>query len=172
MFSNKRNESGPSSSEHAAPVTTLPATVSSTPTPTSRVVHPVQKPLIGANVRINGDVSFDGDLIIEGVVKGDVTSTDQNAHLVVQPGASIDGNVKIANVQHNGTIRGSVESNGLLTISTTGSVVGPVKYNRLVLEMGAVVNGSLEQVHVDAPQMVAQPEAQYVDGRAGDPSDE
>lgn len=171
MFNNKRTESNPAASEPAAPVATHHAPVTSAPAPTARMVQPAQKPLIGANVQIDGNVSFSGDLIIEGVVNGDVTSADQSAHLVVQPGASIEGNVKVSNVQHNGAIRGSVDSNGLLTISSSGSVVGPVKYNRLVLEMGAVVNGSLEQVHVDAPQATMQSAPVFVDGRAGEPEE-
>lgn len=153
MFKRQNDVPAAPSQEPSVPVTPeqLPYNaVTTTPTPATRVVKPTQKPLIGENVRINGDISFDGELIIEGLVKGDVTSNDPNANLVVQQSASIDGNVKVSTIQHNGTIRGSVESDGLLTVSNSGTVVGPVKYNQLVLEMGAVVNGSLEQVFSEA----------------------
>lgn len=139
-------------------------TTTSAPAVTARAVKPTQKPLIGENVRITGDISFDGELIIEGLVKGDVTSNDPNASLVVQKSAAIDGNVKVSTIQHNGTIRGSVESDGLLTVSNSGAVVGPVKYNQLVLEMGAVVNGSLEQVFSEAAPF----DADNRSGRSGE----
>lgn len=146
MFERKKTDSTqPTLNEPTVPTENTANTNHAPNTP----VHSSQKPLIGKNVLINGDVTFHGDLILEGVVKGDVISADENAHLVIQNGASINGDVKVAHIQHNGSILGSVESSGLLTVSTTGTVVGPVKYNQLILEMGAVVNGTLEQIHVD-----------------------
>jgi cytoskeletal protein CcmA (bactofilin family) len=107
-------------------------------------------PAIGKHVRINGDIDFEGELRIEGLINGNISSSDPNAHLIVEKGAEIDGDVNASTVELRGIIRGSVESNGLLTVNTSGRIDGSVKYNQLTLERGGVINGSLESVFGEA----------------------
>lgn len=118
---------------------------------------------IGKHVRINGDVNFEGDLRIEGLIAGDVFSEDPNAHVVIEKGAEIDGNVNASTIELRGTIRGSVESNGLLTVSGSGRIDGAVRYSQLTLERGGVVNGSLESVFGEVAPLAEEHDEQQVD---------
>lgn len=121
MFSSKTTESHPS--------TSVPATPSS-----SATVN-----LIGSGTSIEGEIASDGDLRIDGKVKGTITSKSK---VVVGATGSIDGDVVCENADVSGKVFGTIEAGDLLFLKASAYVEGDITTTKLVVESGAKFNGS------------------------------
>ena len=100
--------------------------------------------LIGATTRIEGNVVFSGGLRVDGVVRGNVTSTpEQPGTLVVSAEARIDGEVQAAHIVVSGTINGPVHAAETIELQAGSRVKGDVHYKSIEVHPGAVVEGRL-----------------------------
>jgi len=100
--------------------------------------------LIGAGTKIEGDVTFDGGLRVDGEVKGNVRSAgDSGGTLVVSEHARIEGEIHVSHLVINGTIIGPVYSSEFLELQPRARVTGDVQYNSLEMHLGAIVQGRL-----------------------------
>lgn len=100
--------------------------------------------LIGAGTIIEGNITFTGGLRIDGEVRGNVrTSENQTGTLVISENARIDGEVAVSHLVINGTVNGPVKSGESLELQTRARVTGDVEYNTLEMQLGAVVQGRL-----------------------------
>jgi cytoskeletal protein CcmA (bactofilin family) len=105
--------------------------------------------LIGAGTRVEGSVIFSGGLRIDGEVKGDVASAnDQPSTVVVSEQARIEGEVSVTHMVVNGTIVGHVHASEFLELQPRCRVTGDIHYTNLEIHLGAVVEGRL--VHAAA----------------------
>jgi cytoskeletal protein CcmA (bactofilin family) len=101
---------------------------------------------------IKGNIEFEGELLIQGKVQGDISSSpDSKGTLVIEEKAEVEGNVNVPVIKVGGVLRGDVASTELLHITSSGSIEGPVRYNNLQLESGSSVAGSL------SPEFKAKP---------------
>jgi cytoskeletal protein CcmA (bactofilin family) len=100
--------------------------------------------LIGVNARLEGDVSFSGGLRIDGLVRGNVCSTDEHpSALVLSERARIEGEVHVSHCVINGTVLGPVFASDFLELQASARVTGDVHYAVLEMHTGAVVQGRL-----------------------------
>jgi cytoskeletal protein CcmA (bactofilin family) len=107
--------------------------------------------LIGRDTEIHGDVIFKGGLHLDGIVKGDVkTGEDELAVLTVGVGATIEGNVYVPTVILDGNVIGDVHAAELVELAPNARINGDIFYNRIEMAMGAAVNGKL--VHIEDSQ--------------------
>lgn len=100
--------------------------------------------LLGPQTTIEGDLSFTGGLHIDGVVKGNVLATDDSqssCHLSEQ--GRVVGELRVPNVNINGTVDGDVRSTGLVELAENARINGNVYYNLIDVAVGAQVNGQL-----------------------------
>jgi cytoskeletal protein CcmA (bactofilin family) len=95
--------------------------------------------IINSGTQILGDVNSDGDMRVDGTIKGYLTS---KARLVLGPTAVIEGDVKAANIEISGEVNGNIYASELLTIKTTAKINGDIISNKLIIEAGAVFNGT------------------------------
>ena len=93
----------------------------------------------GQGTVINGDVSTEGDIRIDGKVTGNVTS---KAKTVVGDTGVIEGDIVCQNAYIDGRVNGNIEVMELLILSKTAIVMGDIKIRKLVVEEGAKFNGS------------------------------
>jgi cytoskeletal protein CcmA (bactofilin family) len=104
--------------------------------------------VVGADTRINGDVSFASGMHVDGIVKGNVTGLpDTNSTLVVSQGGRVEGDVRVDNLVLDGVIIGDVFACNRVELAAGAKVSGTVHYALLEMAMGAKVNGQL--VHAD-----------------------
>lgn len=126
-----------------------------TPVPAPVVAPKVIKQpdgFIGAHITIKGDVHFEGELNVQGRITGNVLAVGEGQSILhVENGAEINGNIKVPTVKIDGFVAGSIDSSELVEISSTGEVSGPVKYSRLAIESGAIIDGQLTPVDADEP---------------------
>ncbi|GAB3368186.1 hypothetical protein GCM10027431_13210 [Lysobacter rhizosphaerae] len=100
--------------------------------------------LIGRNVEVQGNVIFDGELRVEGKIKGSVISTVANgALLVIANTGIVEGEIHAPAASINGVVSGSIYTEGLLDLSSTAFVAGDVYYKSLAMAAGARVDGNL-----------------------------
>ena len=100
--------------------------------------------LIGADTRIEGNITFAGGLRVDGEIKGNViASGGQPSTLVLSEQARIDGEIHVSHLVVNGAINGPVHSAEFLELQAHCRVKGDVHYNTLEMHLGAVVEGQL-----------------------------
>ena len=93
----------------------------------------------GQGTTINGDVTTEGDVRIDGKVIGNVTS---KAKTVVGTTGIIEGDILCQNAYIDGRVNGNIEVSELLILSKTAHVIGDIKIKKLVVEEGAKFSGS------------------------------
>ena len=94
---------------------------------------------LGQGTTINGDVSTEGDVRIDGKVIGNVTSKSK---AVVGVTGVIEGDILCQNAYIDGRVNGNIEVTELLILSKTAHVIGNIKIKKLVVEEGAKFTGN------------------------------
>ena len=120
---------------------TLNQEQAATGTGASAESYDVRKNIIGKGTVIEGNVQAEGDLFVEGVVKGDVTT---NSRFVAGPTAIIEGNILAQYAEIAGRVQGTVKATGLLVINSSGTILGDVITKDLNVESGSTFNGRLQ----------------------------
>ena len=102
---------------------------------------------VGDVLKFTGEVTFKSMLRIDGHFSGQVTSSDGT--LIVSAGAQItQARIDVAVVKINGTVEGDINASKELTLGRTATVTGNVTAGALVIEEGAMFNGSFRRVAV------------------------
>jgi cytoskeletal protein CcmA (bactofilin family) len=94
--------------------------------------------VVGASVKIEGDLNSEGDIRIEGFVVGKV-ATAKNVY--VGERAKIDAEVSADNIIIGGIVNGNIRSDGLVSLMPTGKVIGNITCKRLSIQEGAYFEG-------------------------------
>jgi cytoskeletal protein CcmA (bactofilin family) len=95
--------------------------------------------MIGSGVVVNGNLTSEGDIFIDGTVTGTIkASTDVTIGVNAVIRASITGD----NVKIGGEVTGNVLAEGEVTISESGQLRGNVQSGGLTIVSGGVFNGT------------------------------
>ena len=97
--------------------------------------------IVGPSVKIEGDLKSSGNLRIDGIVAGKV-STSQS--LLVGETANISADISAENAMVSGTIQGNVKVLGALILGRTAKVSGDITCGSLQVENGAIFNGKCQ----------------------------
>lgn len=100
---------------------------------------------IGDVLKFTGEVRFRSMLRIDGHFSGHVTSSDGT--LIVSDGAKLTQTViNVAVAKINGSVEGDIRASKELVLGRTACVTGEVTAAALVVEEGAVLNGSCHRL--------------------------
>lgn len=94
---------------------------------------------IGKGTYLEGSVETYGNIRIEGKVTGNVKSKSKVA---LGPSSQVHGNITSQNADIEGEVKGKIEVSELLVLKATAVVNGDIITGKLVVEPGAVFNGS------------------------------
>lgn len=97
--------------------------------------------LISAGTRITGDILADGDIRIDGFLKGNIKS---KGRLVIGTSGSIEGEILCANIEVAGKFKGKISAAELLTMKSTAVVSGDITATKLAVEPGSIFTGSCQ----------------------------
>jgi cytoskeletal protein CcmA (bactofilin family) len=111
-------------------------------TPTNRPVSASAKTLIGEHISINGDIRGEGDLVIEGTVKGSVIL--EKYHLTVGPKGHVDAEINAGNVTVSGRLTGNITALDKVAITKDADFNGVIKAKRFSVEDGAYLKATIE----------------------------
>jgi len=95
--------------------------------------------IIGAGTQITGEISSNGDIRIDGKLKGNLITKGK---LVVGPTGIIEGDVNCKNSDVSGKIDGKVIVSELLSLKSTAKIHGDLVTNKLSIEPGAILTGT------------------------------
>ncbi|MBI2968718.1 MAG: polymer-forming cytoskeletal protein [Bacteroidetes bacterium] len=95
--------------------------------------------LIGQGTTIQGDITSNGDVRIDGTLKGTLTSKGK---VVVGTTGVVEGQVNCQNADVSGSVQAKVMISELLTLKPSARLNGDIITNKLAIEPGAVFSGS------------------------------
>jgi len=94
--------------------------------------------IIGAGMRVVGDINADGVVKIEGTVVGTVRAGRQ---VLVGKGGEVEGDVISREAIIGGEVRGSVRADERVEIQATSVIHGDIAAKRLLVQEGGEING-------------------------------
>lgn len=95
--------------------------------------------MIGVGTIITGDINSNGDLRIDGTLKGSVATEGK---VVLGKNGVVEGDVVCNNADIAGEIKAKITVSQLLTLKSTAKLKGDIITNKLSIEPGAVFSGS------------------------------
>lgn len=125
----------------ATPVAAKPVAASSSDAPAGGDRGRAQAQ-IGKSLKINGTISGQEDLYVDGQIEGTV-ELEENS-LTVGPNGTISADVTAREITVLGRLTGNVHAGERIDIRKTGSLEGDLATSRIVIEDGAVFRGSID----------------------------
>lgn len=95
---------------------------------------------VGNGTTLTGETSFQAMLRIDGHLKGKISS--EKGTLIVGSSGKVDANISVAAAIVSGTINGDIVATEKLELGRTARVIGNIQTPRLVIEDGAIFEGS------------------------------
>ena len=108
--------------------------------------------LVGATVRIAGEISCHQDLYVDGEVDGQMELTDYN--LTIGPQARVKANVKAQNVVIIGHAEGNIQATERVELCSQCHLEGDIQTPRIVIKDGAHFKGTIHTMRPDLPEGV------------------
>ena len=100
---------------------------------------PRNETLIGSDVSIKGEMSFDGSMRIEGKVEGKIAS---KGRISFGQGAQVVAEVAVGEAKIEGTFKGNITAANRIELAATAHVLGDVRSTKLVIAEGATFVGN------------------------------
>src|ERR1700731_1132986 len=131
---------------------------SSNPNQAKTASVPVEQATIGRSLVIKGEVSGTESLYIDGRVEGTVNFAGHR--VTIGDNGSAAANISAREVVILGKVQGNIQSSDRLDIRSQGSLTGDVVTQRISVEDGAVLKGSVQVRAVEHNKSQAQKQAQ------------
>ena len=97
--------------------------------------------VIGEGLTIEGEITSEDEVAIEGTVRGSLSSTDV---IQILPGAVVQADVTAEGLSVGGQITGNVTASDRVDLQAGGRLVGDVRAARLTIADGASFKGNVD----------------------------
>jgi len=94
--------------------------------------------MFGQGTQLTGDVNSDGDIRVDGAVKGVLHS---KAKIVIGVTGVVEGDLICQNATIDGKVNGNVMASELVILTKSAFVTGDIQLKKLVVEEGARFSG-------------------------------
>lgn len=98
--------------------------------------------IIGEDAILQGEIRNCREIEIHGYVEGKLDA----GNVVVQPNGRLFGTIRAETAEVHGELQGDVRVKQLISIKSTGTVTGNVKYGRLAMDEGGELSASVRNV--------------------------
>ncbi len=102
--------------------------------------------LIAENLDIEGRLVFSGELIVNGVVRGDLVGKDARSKIQIGPSGQVVGDIKVPTVLISGRVDGEVYASEHVSLQATARVTGNIYYAAMDMAKGCQFTGSIRQL--------------------------
>jgi cytoskeletal protein CcmA (bactofilin family) len=119
-------------------------------TPVKTMTSPVEQATIGRTLVIKGEISGSESLYIDGRVEGTITFKDHR--VTVGRNGVVQSNMSAREVVIMGKVTGNVECSDRVDIRSEGSLTGDVVSQRISVEDGALLRGSVQLTPAEQKQ--------------------
>ena len=97
--------------------------------------------VIGSSIVIDGEITGDEALVVQGVIKGRVGLEES---VFVESGATLEADVEADSVEIAGVVTGNITANTRVEIKAEGKMVGDVRSPRILIADGALFKGNID----------------------------
>ena len=97
--------------------------------------------VIGSSIVIDGEISGDEDLVIQGTVKGKIAVKES---LFVEASGLVEADIETQNVEVAGKVTGNILASDKVELKSDCRVVGDIKAPRILIADGAVFKGNVD----------------------------
>jgi len=111
-------------------------------TPVKTMTSPIEQATIGRTLVIKGEVSGSESLYVDGKIEGTLTFKDHR--VTVGRNGVVQANISAREVVIMGKVTGNVECTDRVDIRSEGSLTGDVVSQRISVEDGAMLRGSVQ----------------------------
>jgi cytoskeletal protein CcmA (bactofilin family) len=150
----------------AAPTTSAPLPSSSTSrayTETEALARDIKdgnlSGFVGGGTMVTGETNFKSMLRVDGHLSGRVSSDDGT--LIVSAGGQVDANVNVSVAIINGTVNGDVTAAKRIELGRVAKVIGNIQTPALVIEQGAIFEGSCRMIDARSDQETQRTQSTY-----------
>ncbi len=126
---------------HSAPARPLDTLRGLEEKPMSITPAKASESILAAGLTIEGKIEGNGNIRVAGRFKGNV---NVKGELTIEPGASIDGEVKADTVLVGGEVRGHIVSKSRVEFKESGTLIGDLKAGSLTVAAGSKMRGKVE----------------------------
>jgi cytoskeletal protein CcmA (bactofilin family) len=137
----------------AAPAASpIAQTFGSTPTPAASYSAPaVSAPVtrnsasvIGSGLKIQGEITGDSDLVVEGEAHGRIRML--NGRVTVAANGRVNADIEAVDITVEGSVQGGLKASDRVRLGPTSQVQGSVMTPRIAIEDGARLRGKVEMI--------------------------
>ena len=121
------------------PHPTAPTVSPTAPTPQAPPRAATGPCVVGAKTTIKGEISGDEDVLVEGIVEGEIHITKD---LRVGPGGVVKAKVEAQSVVVSGQLLGDCQATHRVEIQASGKLMGNIRAPRVVIAEGASFKGN------------------------------
>jgi len=114
--------------------------------------------IIGPSVKVEGDFFGEGDVVVEGIVTGNLKTKN---NLKVMEGAKIQAEIEAKNAFVAGEILGNITVQNDLELTASAKVKGDVIAGLLSIEKGAQINGKISM----GADLVSSPKKEFKENK-------
>jgi cytoskeletal protein CcmA (bactofilin family) len=97
--------------------------------------------VIGAGITIEGEVTSDEDVVVQGTLKGKLSTKDA---VSIEHGGVVEADISGGPVAVGGTVTGNITSTDRVDLQTGAKVIGNVKATRITIADGAQFKGNVD----------------------------
>jgi cytoskeletal protein CcmA (bactofilin family) len=109
--------------------------------------------VIGKGTVLEGNVETFGNIRIEGRVVGNIKSKSK---IALGNASRVEGNISAQNADIEGEVKGKIDISEMLVLKATAVINGDIITGKLVVEPGAVFNGSCKMGAVKDLKLAAE----------------
>lgn len=102
--------------------------------------HDDVETVVGPSVHVEGDFSSEGNILVKGVVSGNVRTSKL---FTSEKGSKVLASVKAGNAIISGAVKGNVKVDDRLEVTSSAQISGDIECKILVVEAGALLRGKI-----------------------------
>jgi cytoskeletal protein CcmA (bactofilin family) len=96
---------------------------------------------IGSSLVIDGEITGDDALVVQGTVKGRIAIKDS---LVVESAAIVEADIETTTVEIEGQVTGNISATDKVDLRSNSRVIGDVRAPRILIADGASFKGNID----------------------------
>ncbi|MDP2586247.1 MAG: polymer-forming cytoskeletal protein [Candidatus Komeilibacteria bacterium] len=111
--------------------------------------------IIGPSVKVEGDFVGDGNVIVEGIVVGNLKTKN---HLTIGAEAKVNAEIEANSAYISGEVTGNLTVVGDVELTASARIKGDISASSIAIERGAQVNGRLNMNGAKKPELTEKHE--------------
>ena len=117
--------------------------------------------LVSEGTSLSGDLKFEKELVVAGSVNGSITcSGDDRGVVKILDGGALIGEINAPMIEIFGKVEATITGTSSIVIGSSANVTGIVRYHKLEVSTGAIINGELVPITESKDK---HPQSQEVD---------